>query len=39
MGYVQTDENRWEYQQVYLREQREKLDESKKEQKNHGLKL
>lgn len=42
MGYVMTDENRWEYQQVVNRLTRngdEKLSQKKEEKKSSGLKL
>ena len=42
MGYVMTDENRWEYQQVVNRlSQKEdgKISQKKEEKKSSGLKL
>ena len=42
MGYVQTDENRWEYKQVVdrLRDKEElTVSEKQKEEKSKGLKL
>jgi hypothetical protein len=40
MGYVQTDENRWEYRQLQLQYQSNRLiEEPRKDQKSNGLKL
>lgn len=40
MGYVQTDQNRWEYRQVQLRQQEQSISmEQDKKKKTAGLKL